>query len=1023
MGKISQTFRLLLLMVAMMLTGAYAWAAPFSVTGTVTDETGEPLIGVSVKAENSKTGVTTDIDGNYTISMSAPGTIEFSYVGMDPQKVKVSAAGRHDIVLKQGANTLDDVVVVGYGTQRKVNLTGSVQSISSDDIIRRNVSNGSNALQGMVPGLSAVQGGGGPGADAASIKIRGQGSLNSATSPLVLIDGVEGDMNRIDLNSVESISVLKDAASASIYGSRASNGVILITTKRGSQGKPKVTFNGYVGWNKPTEIPETVDAITYLTAVDQANVNNDVAPKYTELIQQYRELGADQMNRYDTNWRDLILKKSAMVQNYSVGVSGGSDFINVYANAGYYKQEGMVANNNFERYSLRLNSDMKINKWIKLGVDMSVRQAEVLNPLGGANESIGYALSFAPIYSGINADGTWGYGLQGNNPIAAINAGGYSRSTAPEYIAKATLNITPYKGVTVTGSWNWKRNDGRTKTFADNYDQYENGVFKQTKPEVKSARENRSTTDYIQYTATASYENTFGKNYVKALVGFQSEDTNSHSLEAARKNYYYDGYEDIMHGDASTATNNSYRYSFAMLSYLFRVNYAFADRYLLEVNGRYDGTSRFKGDKRWGFFPSVSAGWRISEEAFMKEASTVVNNLKLRASFGRLGNQALDGTYFPYVAAITGGEGNGYWFDGVFFPGVTQAQLANMLIGWEKSTQVNVGLDWSLFNNRLSGSFDYYVRKIDDMLQKFPVPDFVAMAAPWQNAGSMRNNGWELSLEWNDRVGDFSYYARFNLSDVRNKILDLYGNEYKSGNRITVEGAPYSQYYGYVADGYFQSYDEINAKNEDGTYKYAVYGDRNTIRPGYIKYKDISGPDGKPDGVIDGDDRTDIGDPTPHFEFGLTLGGEWKGIDLSLFFQGVGQKDVAYTGGGARPLMGNSTIYEHMLGNTWTEDNRNAKYPLLLLDVAGSSPNNMFSSHWVKSGAYCRLKNIVLGYTLPRKWTRAAFIERVRVYASAQNLFTIKGSDFYKGFDPEQSGGATCYPLNKSFLVGLQLDF
>lgn len=1023
MGKISRTFRLLLLVVATMLSGVCAWAAPFSVTGTVTDETGEPLVGVSVKAENSKTGVTTDIDGNYSIVMSAPGTLEFSYVGMSAQKVKVSGASRHDIVLKEDATTLDDVVVVGYGTQRKVNLTGSVQSISSSDIVRRSVSNGSNALQGIVPGLSAVQGGGGPGADAASIKIRGQGSLNSATSPLVLIDGVEGDMNRIDLNSVESISVLKDAASASIYGSRASNGVILITTKRGQQGKPKVTFNGYVGWNKPTEIPETVDAVTYLTAVDQANVNMGVEPKYTELIEQYKTLGADQMNRYDTNWRDAILKKSAMVQNYSVGVSGGSDFLNVYANAGYYKQDGMVNNNNFKRYSLRLNSDMKINKWIKLGVDLSVRQAEVLNPIGGANESIGYALSFAPIYSGVNADGTWGYGLQGNNPIAAINAGGYSKSTAPEYIAKANLNITPYKGVTVTGSWNWKRNDGRTKTFADNYDQYENGVFKQTKPENKAARESRSTVDYIQYTATASYENTFGKNYLKALVGFQSEDTNGHSLEAARSKYYYDGYEDIMHGDASTATNSSYRYSYAMLSYLFRINYAFADRYLLEVNGRYDGTSRFKGDKRWGFFPSVSAGWRISEEAFMKDASSVVNNLKLRASFGRLGNQALDGTYFPYVSAISSVEGNGYWFDGEFTPGAAQAQLANMLIGWEKSTQVNVGLDWGLFNNRLSGSFDYYVRKIDDMLQKFPVPDFVAMTAPWQNAGSMRNNGWELSLEWNDRVGDFSYYARFNLSDVRNKILDLYGNEYKSGNRITVEGRPYSQYYGYVADGYFQSKEEIMATNPDGTYKYPVYGDRNTIEAGYIKYKDISGPDGKPDGVIDGNDRVDIGDPTPHFEFGLTIGGEWKGIDLSLFFQGVGQKDVAYTGGGARPLMGNSTIYEHMLGNTWTKDNPNAKYPLLTLDVAGSSPNNMFSSHWVKSGAYCRLKNLVLGYTLPRTWTRKAFIERVRVYASAQNLFTIKGSDFYKGFDPEQSGGATCYPLNKSFLVGLQLDF
>ena len=1015
--------RLLLLLAALIMQSALfaAWAAPFTVSGTVTDETGEPLIGVSVKAANSKTGVTTDIDGNYSISMQSPGKLEFSYVGMEPQTIQVSAAGKYDIVLKQGQNTLDDVVVVGYGVQRKVNLTGSVQSVSSEEILRRNVSNGSSALQGIVPGLSAVQESGAPGGDGASIKIRGIGSLNSATAPLVLIDGVEGDMNRIDLNSVESISVLKDAASASIYGSRASNGVILITTKRGSNGKPKVTFNGYVGWNQPTELPNPVDAVGYLTAADIANVNNDVAPMYTELIDLYRTEGADNFNRYDTNWRDLVLKKHAMAQNYSVGVSGGNDFLSVYANAAYYKQDGMVPNNYFKRYSMRLNSDLKINSWIKLGVDMSMRQAEAYNPLEGSTTLIGYAMTFTPILSAIDVNPEtgethWGYGLQGNNPYASINAGGYSKSTAPEYYTRASLTINPCKGLTVLGTWNWKRNDGRTYTFSDTYDEYESGIYKQTKPSYKAARESRSQSDYIQYTAMATYENTFGKNYLKAMVGFQSEETNYTSLEGARNTFNYDGYTDLVHGDASTATNSSYRYSYAMLSYLFRLNYSFAERYLVEVNGRYDGTSRFKADKRWGFFPSVSAGWRISEEAFMKDTQTVVNNLKLRASFGRLGNQDIN-PYFPYVAAISSIDGYGYWFDGTFTPGAAQTQLANALITWEKSTQFDIGLDWSLFNNRLSGGFDYYIRKVDDMLQKFPVPVFVSLEAPWQNAGSMRNNGWEVSLNWNDRVGDFNYYAKFNLSDVRNKILDLYGNTYNSNNRLTVEGQAYNQYYGYVADGYFQSQDEIDAKNPDGSYVYAVYGERANIKPGFIRYKDIDG-----NGTIDGDDRQAIGDPYPHFEFGFTLGGEWKGIDLSIFFQGVGKKDVAYTGAGARPLMGNGTIYEHQL-DTWSPENPNAQYPLLLIDNAGNSQNNLFSSFWVKSGAYCRLKNLVLGYTLPQKWTRKAFIERVRVYASGQNLFTIRGSNFYKGFDPESSAGASCYPLNRTYLVGLQIDF
>ena len=303
------------------------------------------------------------------------------------------------------------------------------------------------------------------------------------------------------------------------------------------------------------------------------------------------------------------------------------------------------------------------------------------------------------------------------------------------------------------------------------------------------------------------------------------------------------------------------------------------------------------------------------------------------------------------------------------------------------------------------------------MLQKFPVPEFVSLEAPWQNAGSMRNTGWELSLEWNDRIGNVNYYVRGNLSDVRNKVLDLYGNEYKSGNTYTAEGLPYGNYYGYVADGFWQSYDEINAVDADGNYINPVYGTRSIIKPGFIKYKDLNG-----DGVVDGDDRDVIGNPTPRYEFGLTLGADWKGFDISVFFQGVGKKDVLYTGAGARALLGNGTIYEHQL-DYWTEDNRDAKFPLLIVDNSGGHSNNLTSSFWVQSGAYCRLKNLVLGYTIPQRLTRKAFIERVRIYGSAQNLFTIRGNNFYKGFDPEGSGGAKCYPLNRTFLVGLQVEF
>ncbi|MDE6369357.1 MAG: SusC/RagA family TonB-linked outer membrane protein, partial [Muribaculaceae bacterium] len=605
------------------------------------------------------------------------------------------------------------------------------------------------------------------------------------------------------------------------------------------------------------------------------------------------------------------------------------------------------------------------------------------------------------------------------NPIAAINAGGYSKSTAPEYSARVSATIKPFKGMTILGQYNWKRNDGRTKVFADTYEEFEGGAYKGTFPTAeKSASEERSTKTLKQFNVTATYENTFAeKHYLKAMIGFQSEEFQTNSLTAKRSGYYYNGYEDIVHGDAATATNNSYSAEYALLGYLFRLNYIFADRYLLEITGRYDGTSRFLKEQRWGYYPAISAGWRLSEESFWEPIRHVVDNFKIRASYGKLGNQDLSEAYFPYVSPIVAGLGYGYWFDKTYTTGVAQTTLGNPLIHWEKSIQRNIGLDISLFNSRLSGTFDFYYRHIEDMLQIFTLPEFVGIGAPYQNAGSMRNVGWEISLGWNDKVGNVSYYIKGNLYDNRNKILKLYGNERRSGNTLLAEGVSYNNYFGFVADGYFQSYDEIYAKDADGNYINAVYNERDNTKPGYIKYKDLNG-----DGVINLQDREVIGDGRPHFEFSLQLGAEWKGIDFSAMLQGVGQKDVYYTGGGSRPLLGNATLYAHQL-DTWTPENPNAKYPLLLQDPNGNSQNNMFSTFWLKSAAYCRLKNITIGYTLPKMWTKAAYIERVRFYASAQNLLTLRGSDFYKGFDPETSAGASCYPLNKTFLFGVNLEF
>lgn len=999
---------------AICLTMAEAvFAQAFTVNGKVVDENNEPLIGVTIADKNGKALGATDVDGNYSIGLNHPGTLTFTYIGTEPTKVNVKQNGTYNVTLKTESTILDDVVVVGFGTQRKINLTGSVQSIDGSELTKRSVSNISNALQGIVPGLTAIQSSGQPGADQASITIRGRGSLNSSTSPLVLIDGVEGDMNRIDMSSVESISVLKDAASASIYGSRASNGVILITTKRGAAGKPRINYNGYVGISTPTNLPEPLGAVEYMEQMNKAYKNNDQKEIYgTDIIDAYRNGEVDNFKYYETDWKNAVIKDNAMQHSHSVSITGGSDFIRLFANAGYFWQNGIIDNNSFKRTTLRINSDINLRSWLKLGLDAHYRETTARRPTQDAAASIiGNALTMIPIASGINSDGTYGYGRTGYNPIAIVRDGGLRTDNAPEITLRGYLDANPINGLNLRVDYTRRRLTSESSAFVQPYDTYEGGRFLMTYPSTATngkRTEERSKTLNQQFTAQAAYERTLDKHYFKLQGVFQTEKIDYNYLTASRSGFEFEGYNDLMHGDASTAGNSSSRYEFAQMSYVFRVNYAFASKYLLEVNGRYDGTSRFKKGNRWGFFPSVSGGWRISEEKFFKPLASTVNNLKLRASYGTMGNQSIGG-YYPYASAVnsSGGAVN-YYFDGVLVPGIEQTALANELITWEKSRQFDVGIDLALLQSRLTVTADYYVRNISDMLQQFPAPAYAGMTAPWQNAGSMRNNGWELSIGWHDRIGDVSYGIQANLSDVKNKVTNLYGNEYV-GTTITREGEAIGSYYGYVADGYFQSREEIDAAA-------CVYGGNKTqVKPGFIKYVDVN-----KDGSINSKDRVVLGNRTPRYEYSVNLNASWKGIDLTLFFQGVGKRDLYYSGAGVRPLVQNSTMYKSQL-DTWTPENPNAEYPLLLVDNGSTNMNNIISSFWIKSGAYLRLKNITLGYTLPKSITRKAQVERLRFYVSGQNLLTFCHG--YKGYDPESGAGSSLYPIMKTFNFGVNIDF
>lgn len=984
------------------------------ITGKVIDDAGEAVIGANVVVKGSAIGVITDVDGNFTINVPSSNSIlEFSYIGFKSQEVPVSGKNVINVTLQPSMENLDEVVVVGYGTQKKVNLTGAVQNLSSTDLTKRSLSNASTALQGLVPGVSVVQSSGQPGADGATITVRGTGSLNTSTTPLVLIDGVEGDMNNIDMNAIESISILKDAASASIYGSRASNGVILITTKRAKGEGVKVSYNGYVGFNTPTELPEPVNAIEYMEAVNLASKNADSNPMYSqELIDQYRTLGPDNYNRYETNWRDEVIKKTALIHNHSVSLSGGSKVFNVFANAGYYYQDGQISNNDYSRMTLRINTDAKITDWMKVGVDVNIRQSKARRPsVDSPTGIINKAITFVPIFSGINNDGTWGYGQNGDNPIAVSKANGVHNGVTPELGIKGFIQINPFKGFDAMASYSSRKVEYKSDYFISPYDTYETGAYKTSWPASGTEKyEGWSQTITNQFNLQASYEKTIAKNYFKVLAGMQTEELTNRSFDASRKGYNYAGFEDLNNGDSETMKNSGGHQEWAMMSYFARINYSFAERYLLELNGRWDASSRFMKGHRWGFFPSASVGWRISEESFFESIKPIVDNLKLRGSYGTLGNQALDG-YYPYTAALN--SGNGYYFNGTLGTGVAQGQMANEKISWEKSTQMNIGLDAGAFNSRLNLTFDYYVRKIDDMLQQFPLPNFVGLTSPWENAGSMRNNGWDLSVSWRDQIGNVRYNVTANLSDVKNKVTNLYGKEY-IGTQLTREGLPIRSWFGYVSDGYFQSQEEINASPVYG-------GNKDNVKPGYIRYKDLSGPDGKPDGSIDDYDRVVIGNPAPRYEFSVNLGAEWKGFDFTVFLQGVGKKDILYTGAGARPFHVGRTVMRYQL-DTWTPENRDAEFPLLLIDGSGNNANNIVSDFWIKSGAYMRVKNVVIGYTLPKNILKSIKMDNIRLYISGQNLFTICNA--YEGYDPENNvSGGSFYPVMQTFTFGVDVRF
>lgn len=986
------------------------------ITGVVKDLSGMPIIGANISVTGNSSKAITDINGKFEIEISSDGVLQVSYVGYEERFISTKGKQNFIIIMKENTQQLNEIIVVGYGTQKKATLTGAVSSISSEKIQERKVASLSSALEGIMPGVTVQQTSGEPGADGASIRIRGLGSINSDSNPLVLVDGIEMDLNQIDPNSIESISVLKDAASASIYGSRASNGVILVTTKRGNKGKVALTYSGYLTMQRPTNMPDPVPAWQYLQseleAWDNAGITVSDAQRTQQLamIKAQKNYKPDNWTRYDTDWKKETISDYALMQNHNVTMSGGGDNINFFTSITTLNQNGLIPNDTYKRTNILLNADAQIFPWMKVSLETGLRFSSTRNPGAATPKAIiNQALYMLPTLSAARElDGNWGYGKNGLNPTAMANDSGFKKYKTGEVVTGGTVTFTPIKGLELIGQYSRRQITTRDRVVIQPYTVSLQGQVMGKYPNEDRVNESWGETVRNYYRAQGSYEKILGKHSGKILVGFQAEDNDYSDFSGSRKDFDL-GKWYLSNGDASTATAYGTASGWSMMSWFGRINYNFDQKYLLELNGRYDGSSRFSKGNRWGFFPSLSAGWVVSRESFMNWAEQALDQLKIRASYGVLGNQNI-GNY-PYAAVISSGYSYYLGDNKDISNGVAQASLSNNNIGWEKSSQFDVGIDASFWNGKLTLTGDFYYKKIYDMLMKFPLPYYVGMSPSFTNAGDMRNQGWEVGLTYKGKLHDFEYGATVTLSDNRNKITNL--NGLNSSDKSLMEGYPLNGIWGYRTNGYYSSWDDVSASPKLS----------NAARPGFVKYVKVNTAQGTDPLIIDSNDQVYLGDPFPHYEYGVNMFAKWRGFDLTVFIQGVGQRKTYMSGVGLKPFANGANLFTHQL-DSWTPDHINAAYPILVPE-ANSSDNFQKSDKWVKNGSYCRLKNVVIGYTLPKTILTKIGIQSLRFYLSGQNLLTI--SNFYKGYDPEVSYdgdmGGEFYPIMQTYTFGFDIKF
>ena len=988
------------------------------ITGKVLDENGKPLEAVSVNIKNKTAGTTTNENGEFSLQVSSLNEIlVFSRVGYVKQEIPVKRRTNIEARLAPEKTELNEVVVVGYGTQKKINLTGSVSVINSDQIERRPNISTSTALQGLAPGVTVTSQTGAPGGDGGEIHIRGINSFGGSSSdPLVLIDGVAGSIDDIDVNLIESISVLKDAASSAIYGSRAANGVILITTKR-AKDKLSVNYKGYVGKQTPTAIPKVTDGLTYMKVFNDASMNDNGIKIYSDQdIEDFKQKYAADPSNYD--WQDAILQGSGLTHSHFISLSANTGIVRVTPSLSFTDQQGIIKNTDFKRYVFRNNLDITPSDKFNIKFDVGVTNRDRLQI---ADEStIWNYLGRMPTNIPIRYGDLWSDGWVKINPVGYIADGGNRKTNNLEFYGNLSLNYKPTNWLSLTGMVAPRYLTRNAHAFTKSLmTYYEDGSEAGSANTFTDLTESATRYFYGTYQFLATAQKSFKDHNFSVLAGTSRETYDEKLLSGYRRDFVYDTYEQLAAGaDNATKDNNGTRNQWVLVSGFGRFNYNYQGKYLFEADLRYDGTSRFIKNNQWAAFPSFSAGWLISNESFMDRIKPTVRMLKIRGSWGKLGNQNIGSSYYPFAEALSLSSVS---MGGNIYQMITQTTLSNPELRWEETVMKGIGLDANLFN-KLSFTFDWYDKKTDGILLKLNTSQLTGLASPYQNAAVVSNKGWEVSARYDDKWGDFQLGVGFNLSDVKNKIIDMKGQS--SGDLLRQqEGYSINSIYGYIANGFYQSQDEIdNGPVQIGT-----------LKPGDVRYKDIGGAfdaSGKaiPDGKITDADKVIIGSTIPRYTYGANLDLGWKGLRLSAFLQGVGKVDGYLNAHYVIPAVNSSSIKPWQL-DYWSEDNKDASLPRVSLTSTNNTQN---STLWMRSAAYLRLKNIQLGYEIPKSFLKGLGIQSAFAYINGQNIFMQ--TKFYQGYDPEINynanasegvslGAGNYYPQVKVFTFGIDIKF